>query len=91
MIMCRKKVRSDGGEKLSLIYSVTIDELTNDSLAAGVESYGVGIAIEESGEEAYVRNITLQSSEIFRLTSLLSSNFATPVTLSDIAEDWLCR
>jgi len=91
IIMCKKETRSDGGEKLTLIYSVSVDELTNAELAAGVESYGAGIAIEESGEEVCIRNITPRSSEIFHLTSLLSSNFVTPSTLSDVVEDWLCR
>jgi len=91
MIMCKKRAESDNGERLTLIYFVTIDELTNISFDASAESYGVGIAIEERGEEACVRHITLRSSEIFGLTSLLSSNFVTPVTLSDAVEDWLCR
>jgi hypothetical protein len=91
MIMCKKRVGSDNGRELTLIYSVTVDELTNTSLNASVESYGVGVTVEESGEEVYVRHITLHSSEIFRITSCLSSNFVTPTTLTDIVEDWLCR
>lgn len=91
MIVCKKRTESDAGERLTLIYSVTIDELTNASFDANVESYGAGIAIEERGEEVYIRHITLHNSEISELTSLLASNFVTPTTLLDVVEDWLCR
>jgi len=89
--MCKKKLRTDGGEKLTLIYSITVDELSPISSSAGIESYGACISIQESGEELCLRHITLRSCEIFSLTSLLSSNYVTPSTLSDIVYDWLCR
>ena len=75
---------------MTLIYSVTIDELASASLAAGLESYGASIAVRENGEEACVRHITLRSSEIFSLTSLLSRNSVTPAALCDVVYDWLC-
>jgi len=91
MIVCKKKIRTDHGRKLTLVYSVTIDELAGASLAAGFESYGSSIAVKESGEEVCIRHITLRSSEIFSLTSLLSRNHVMPSTLGDVVDDWLCR
>jgi len=89
MIVCEKKIRTDNGEKLTLIYSVTIDELSDKSMV--VESYGAAIAVQELGEQARVRHITHRDSEIFELTSLLSSNDVTPAILADVVDDWLCR
>jgi hypothetical protein len=89
--MCKRKIRTTGGERLTLIYSVTIDELSEASLASGLESYGASVAVKESGEEICIRHITLRSAEIFSLTSVLSRNYVTPSTLGDVVYDWLCR
>ena len=89
MIMCEKKIRTDNGEKLTLIYSVTIDELYAASVV--VESYGASIAARELGDVSRVRHITHRGDEIFELASLLSSNDVTPATLADVVDDWLCR
>jgi len=91
MTVCKKRIKTDRGEKLTLIYSVTIDELLPASFDAGLESYGAAIGVKESGEEICIRHITLRSSEILALTSSLSSNSVTPTTLPDIIYDWLCR
>jgi len=91
MVMYEKNIHTDKGKKLTLIYSVTIDELSETSLCVGVESYGAAIDVKENDEELCIRHITLCSSEIFALTSLLFSNSVTPATLPDVVYDWLCR
>jgi len=89
MIVCEKKIRTDGGEELTLVYSVTIDELSGASMV--VESYGAAIAARELGEEVCLRHITHCGDEIFELTSLLAANDVTHTTLEDVVHDWLCR
>ena len=89
MIMCEKKIRTDSGEKLTLIYSVTIDEFCDASMV--FESYGAVITVPELAEEACLRHITHRSDEIFELTSLLALYDVTPATLTDVVYDWLCR
>ena len=91
MVISKRRIRTCGGVKLTLIYSVIIDELSSSSLAAGLESYGAGISIVELGEEICIRHITLRMHEIITFTKLLSSNCVTPSTLSDVVYDWICR
>lgn len=91
IIICEKKMRTDSGETLTLVYSITVDALLETPPGAELESYGTSICIHESGEECSLRHITTASSEIFSLTELLSANLVTPLTLPDVVYDWLCR
>ena len=52
-------------------------------------SYGVGISIEESGEESVVRDVTVSEERALRLSDLLATNYVTPVSLRDVVYDWL--
>ena len=89
--MCRRAAKSASGAKMTLIYSITVDELTNPVNGAELEDYGACVRVSESGESACVRHITPVSSKIFALTGLLSENTVTPTTLRDIVCDWLNR
>ena len=91
MVISKRRIRTSGGVRLTLIYSVTIDELSSSSFAAGVESYGAGIYVVELDEEICIRHITLRMREILTFAKLLSRNYVTPSTFSDVVYDWLCR
>ena len=91
MTVCKKKATTDSGQTLTLVYAVTVDELSADTLDTGIESYGVSIAAEEMGEEVCIRHITHSSAEILTFTERISKNFVTPATLADIVHDWLLR
>ena len=53
------------------------------------ESYGVGIRIEETGEQENVFDITVSQARIESLAELLLEGGVTPCTLRDVIEDWL--
>ncbi len=90
MEICRKNI--DLGEKKenTLVYFVTIDDLTNTAAGIILESYGVGITICESGESAVISNLTVRGTDILELVNLLADHLVTPVTVCDIVDDWLC-
>lgn len=53
------------------------------------ESYGVVVTDEVTGETARCRHVTVKAKDALELLSTLSRNAVTPVTLSDVVEDWL--
>ena len=87
-----KKVTELGKEgQRTLVYFLTADDAECEIGRKGEKTdFGVGISIEESGEEVFVRRITPAESEIKRLCDLLASNFVTPIALGDVIYDWLC-
>ncbi len=53
------------------------------------ESYGIRITLEETGETAQVRDLTLCPERIRTLADRLVRGGVTPCTLADVVEDWL--
>lgn len=90
MEICRKSVRLIEEADHTLIYYVTIDDLTDAATGIVLETYGVGISICESGETAVIPNVTFSKTGILTLIDLLAYHTVTPVTVSDIVDDWLC-
>jgi hypothetical protein len=90
MEICQKPACFANNCKATLVYSITIDELSDLSAGISVESYGVCISIAENGVQNVVRHITCSLEKIEKLVRLLSENSVTPVTLQDVVYDWLC-
>lgn len=77
-------------EEITIVYYVTIDELTDAATGIVLETYGVGVTIVESGESEVIPNVTFSKTGILSLINLLSHHLVTPVTLTDVVYDWLC-
>jgi hypothetical protein len=90
MEVCRKVSNFRSGEKRTIVYFVTIDDLTDTSSGTQIENYGVGVSVCENGEEVFIRRITFSRAGILSLIELLAANLVTPVTASDVVYDWLC-
>lgn len=58
-------------------------------LAKDLEIYGVKIVERRSGEAASAPGLTVSSLRVFHLIDLLFKGTATPISLTDIVEDWL--
>lgn len=90
MEFCRKETRLSEEAPCTIIYFVTIDELTDMASGIQLETYGVGITIYERGQTAYIPNVTFSKTAVLKLSELLSENLVTPATIGDVVEDWLC-
>ena len=88
--ICQKPTCFGNNCKATLVYNITVDELSDPAAGIAVESYGIRISIVESGEQDTVRHITCSLEKIEGLVRLLSENSVTPVTLRDVVADWLC-
>ena len=53
------------------------------------ESYGVSIALVQTGEREEIPDITVQPDRIEALAQLLVGGGVTPCALREIVEDWL--
>jgi hypothetical protein len=73
-----------GAAKLALSYRLF-------SQARGEEgtSYGIEVALEDTGEVASVEDITVDETRAVRLLRLLTRGTVTPVALRDVVEDFL--
>lgn len=86
----RKTIFCEDGKKYTLEYSVVEDYL--DFQRERLKMYGIrinkflGNKLLECKE---IKNITSKSIEIKRLFMLLSVHTVTPITLSDVLEDYL--
>jgi hypothetical protein len=89
MELCRKQTSLSEGTTCTLVYFITIDDLTDNAAGIQLETYGVGISICEHGETAFVPNVTLNLTAILQLSALLVDHLVTPSTVRDIVEDWL--
>ena len=71
-----------GCQELPVRYYLLVDEQANET-----ETYGVGV---EYGEDrAEVLDITSSQKGVFMLLDTMIRGNVTPVTLRDVAEDWL--
>ena len=82
----RKQMTGMEGYPLTCTYRLLIRTLPEP---ADCESYGVGIRIEETGEQENVFDITVSQARIESLAELLLEGGVTPCTLRDVIEDWL--
>lgn len=67
-------------------YGLLVEDIEVDGFQC--ESYGVVIA-DPAGNTKRCRHITVNAAQIAELLDLLIRNGVTPVTLSDVVEDWL--
>ena len=89
MEFCRKSIKLNGRDDSTLVYYVTVDEMTEPGAETALESYGVGVTMIHSGETAIIPNVTVSGERIIALAELLSSHLVTPVTAGDVVADWL--
>ena len=85
--ICTKVLRLGRNGQRTLTYYITLDD---DYRHVPSIQYGVGIRMDETGEETCFRAITPDRSSADRLLDLLASNFVTPMSLCDAVYDWLC-
>jgi hypothetical protein len=90
MEICRNKASLYDQER-TLIYTVTVDDVTESVSGMELESYGVGVTILENGEAEIVPNVTFCKTKVLSLIETLAVHLVTPVTVRDVVEDWLCR
>ncbi len=60
-------------------------------IGGGEKGYGIRIAVEPGGEQAEVRELSTQQEEVEALLGRMARCQVTPVTLADVAYDWLCE
>jgi hypothetical protein len=93
MEICRMNSKlsqdEENAQESTIVYFVTIDDLTDVASGIILESYGVGVTICQSGESAVIPNVTLSKTSILTLVELLSAYLVTPVSVGDIVDDWL--
>jgi hypothetical protein len=87
--ICRKMITLEDGRELTLVYSMTIDELTDIMTGQEYENYGVCVCLFESGETETIRSVTFSARGIQALLDLLATNLVTPATVGDVVYDWL--
>jgi hypothetical protein len=90
MEYCRKESILSEDTPSTIIYFVTIDELTDAASGVELETYGVGITICQRNETVYIPNVTFSKTAVLKLSELLAENLVTPATIGDVVEDWLC-
>lgn len=90
MEICRKNIKLNEEKENTVVYYVTIEELSDLPAGMTLETYGVGITISESGETEIIPNVTFSKTSILALVELLAAQHVTPVSVGDIVEDWLC-
>lgn len=90
MEICKKDLCLGEAREQTLTYYVTINDLTDDTTGILLESYGVGVTINESGESSVIPNVTFSRTRILELVNKLADHLVTPVSISDIVDDWLC-
>ena len=88
MEICRKRAQLKETD-CTLVYYVTVDNLTEPLAGLELESFGVGISICENSEFALVPHVTFSMTQVLYLAETLASHLVTPTTVRDIVEDWL--
>ena len=78
-------LEKENGEKLTVSYFLT-DTASEDAST----EYGIGIRIEETGEEEVVERISITKDCAEELLELCFKNGVTPTTLLDVVYDYLC-
>jgi hypothetical protein len=89
MEICRKALKI-GEDERTVVYYVTIDDLSDTATGIVLETYGVGVTICEIGETKIIPNVTFSETAILTLINLLASHLVTPVAVPDVVDDWLC-
>lgn len=81
----RNTLEKDDGEKFTILYY-----LTDSEDEASVKEYGMGIRIEDTGEEERIDRISPSKAKVEELIELCFKNEVTPTTLFDIVYDYIC-
>ena len=79
-------IRTESGERLTLCYELLVDPV---ELPVGntLEFYGVAVRVEETGEQACIRQIWISSGHATTEIWKLAAHRVTPCTLRDVLED----
>ena len=89
MEICRKHLQLQRENNCTLVYYVTVNDLTEPLYGLQLESFGVGITICENSETALVPHVTFSKSRVLSLADKLARHLVTPVSVNDVVEDWL--
>ncbi len=57
----------------------------------GEKGYGIRVAVEPGGEQAEARELSPRREDVEALLERMARCQVTPVTLLDVAYDWLCE
>ncbi len=89
--ICRRELEFGDRTVKTVVYAVAADDLYNENGTFVCESYGAAVSILQTGERAVVRCMTQNSRRILGFIDSLARGLVTPVSLRDVAEDWLGR
>lgn len=81
----KNTLEKEDGEKFTVTYFLT--ESSGED--TGTE-YGMGIRIEDTGEERCIDAISPDRSRVETLLELCFKNSVTPTTLFDVVYDFIC-
>ena len=80
-------IRDELGREYAYDYHIVIDEMDVGPFAC--ESYGLQVKGRNSGEMCTIPHITCSIPRIDELCALVVKSGVTPLTLSDVVDDWL--
>lgn len=91
--MYKTEAEIENGSIVFLEYYLLITQLVGETGSLIGESYGVEAICRREGvmETESFADITIDRRKIEELISLLSKNNVSPVTMSEILEDWLAE
>lgn len=82
----RADLSNQVGRPLTCQYQILVRTLPPP---VSCESYGVSVALLETGEREEALDVTVRPDRIEALAGLLLAGGVTPCTLREIVEDWL--
>lgn len=80
----KRKTRAEDGRRLTLQYTILVEETLD-----GLEHYGVKITEVETATSASVANLTMNGQKIYDLVKKLADGAVTSTGLMDVLADWL--
>lgn len=86
--ICKKVTELGRYGRRTLSYSL-IEDGPDEEIP--ITEYGVGVRVEESGEEFLARRFTADREEAFAALDLFATNFVTPISLQYVVEDYIER
>ena len=82
----KNSAESEERRRISCEYHIVVTEPREGVV---FESYGIRIALLETGEIAEIFDITVNAARIFQLGEMLCRNVVTPSGLQEVLADWL--
>ena len=86
ILIGEKSLSDTSGNAITCTYHILVRTILSPVM---LESYGVRVAIAQTGEQEDVPDITVRADRIEALIRLLLRGGVTPCTLREVIEDWL--